>query len=1177
MYPEHTEEGPISLELQTPASFTLLSLLLDSNQKPACGGRVNHLVINPRYQDVTKSIAETRLLSVNTEIASAVELFEGFTLAKDRITEIEVQIPLNIGQPEPRSPDRDSNLDLLVLSSRAQHETSALANYATEAGVSSVGSCEWKKDSREGETLDCRDAGICFVEDGTKDKPEVSEVVMKRLCYTQGFDLEIYPLVIFLSQLTLTHSNVTKYESPPRQPLWEPHGQMREFRTTLDLLMARRSRFESQSGLNFEDFIGDDIKMEDSTHIRESIKTGDVNIRKEIETVHIKMENSVEIPESPETNVLQANSDVNIIKEIETVNIKMEDGTEIPGSGKIHALQPNCGIKIKKEIETDPELEFNPMEYVNVSIKTEVEEIAEPESPCNTLIVKAVQEINALDSISSSDSKEENKRQNVEDVSKQIKTENDDTSSHPKCKKENCTKKAVKNGYCLDDCVGVYRRTCKNEKCPKFALKGGYCVAHGGSSYKPKCRKENCTKIPSQGIYCVEHGGIAYKRKCKEGDCPRYPLKGGYCLQHGGVEFEKSCKMPDCPKHPKRGGYCIAHGGNYYKRKCKEKGCSEYTLKGVYCRYHDGSGYPNLCNVEGCSNPAQIGQSCVAHGGTSQHKVCMVEDCSKISRKNGYCLAHCGIVMEPKPLEYVDVKVKSEVLENYELEVPSVSPSTNQEDEIESGHTNELMRTEINIIETGSLDCVPAVIENIKVESDDSENGVNTSQVECNESQNGKYDIKMEEDSKKFDGTMQQGYGLFIKEEIKLEPKMELDQPEYVMVKSEAPDSYDPETSCGLPHVKRDYKEYDPLSDANISIKSETLESFEPTSQFDPQSIKREHQISTEYMFLPCLEESSSKMLIENSPDNHRTCIQNKLFSGSCNTIDCCQNDINCGLRVKNLVTLLNDDLIKNVSKDGHSKYDGKMCRICKAECRSKYARKFGFCRTHRRTKSKCKTEDCPKTSQKGGYCAAHGGPLLNCSVENCLKRAIKGGCCLSHGGIPRKCKAVDCGKHPLKGGYCMMHGGSYKTCTLEGCLKYAQKGGYCISHSSSTSCKLENCLKRREKGGFCVEHGGKSRKCKAENCTKSSLKSGYCMSHGGIKICKHEGCVKCPRTGGYCMRHGGTVLKCKSEDCHKIRVKGGFCIAHGGPKECKAQHCSKWAIRGGYCVPHGQIRKFVK
>ncbi|CAG2061878.1 unnamed protein product [Timema podura] len=39
--------------------------------------------------------------------------------------------------------------------------------------------------------------------------------------------------------------------------------------------------------------------------------------------------------------------------------------------------------------------------------------------------------------------------------------------------------------------------------------------------------------------------------------------------------------------------------------------------------------------------------------------------------------------MEPKPLEYVDVKVKSEVLENYESEAPSGSLSTNQEDEVQ--------------------------------------------------------------------------------------------------------------------------------------------------------------------------------------------------------------------------------------------------------------------------------------------------------------------------------------------------------------------------------------------------------------------------------------------------------------------------------------------------------------
>ncbi|CAG2053512.1 unnamed protein product [Timema podura] len=39
----------------------------------------------------------------------------------------------NLGKTTPSSPDRDSNLDLPVLGSRAQPETSALANYATEA------------------------------------------------------------------------------------------------------------------------------------------------------------------------------------------------------------------------------------------------------------------------------------------------------------------------------------------------------------------------------------------------------------------------------------------------------------------------------------------------------------------------------------------------------------------------------------------------------------------------------------------------------------------------------------------------------------------------------------------------------------------------------------------------------------------------------------------------------------------------------------------------------------------------------------------------------------------------------------------------------------------------------------------------------------------------------------
>ncbi|CAG2056064.1 unnamed protein product [Timema podura] len=41
----------------------------------------------------------------------------------------------HLGKTTPSSPNRDYNLDLPVLGSLAQHETSALANYATEEGA----------------------------------------------------------------------------------------------------------------------------------------------------------------------------------------------------------------------------------------------------------------------------------------------------------------------------------------------------------------------------------------------------------------------------------------------------------------------------------------------------------------------------------------------------------------------------------------------------------------------------------------------------------------------------------------------------------------------------------------------------------------------------------------------------------------------------------------------------------------------------------------------------------------------------------------------------------------------------------------------------------------------------------------------------------------------------------
>nr|CAD7445040.1 unnamed protein product [Timema bartmani] len=48
----------------------------------------------------------------------------------------------HLGKATPSSPDRDMNLDLPVLGSLALHETSTLANYATEAGDRGTGSLQ---------------------------------------------------------------------------------------------------------------------------------------------------------------------------------------------------------------------------------------------------------------------------------------------------------------------------------------------------------------------------------------------------------------------------------------------------------------------------------------------------------------------------------------------------------------------------------------------------------------------------------------------------------------------------------------------------------------------------------------------------------------------------------------------------------------------------------------------------------------------------------------------------------------------------------------------------------------------------------------------------------------------------------------------------------------------------
>nr|CAD7198407.1 unnamed protein product [Timema douglasi] len=53
--------------------------------------------------------------------------------------EVGIPAPSALGRATPSSPERDSNLDLPILGSLTQHETSALANYATKIVVSAPG------------------------------------------------------------------------------------------------------------------------------------------------------------------------------------------------------------------------------------------------------------------------------------------------------------------------------------------------------------------------------------------------------------------------------------------------------------------------------------------------------------------------------------------------------------------------------------------------------------------------------------------------------------------------------------------------------------------------------------------------------------------------------------------------------------------------------------------------------------------------------------------------------------------------------------------------------------------------------------------------------------------------------------------------------------------------------
>ncbi|CAG2067624.1 unnamed protein product, partial [Timema podura] len=83
---------------------------------------------------------------------------------------------------------------------------------------------------------------------------------------------------------------------------------------------------------------------------------------------------------------------------------------------------------------------------------------------------------------------------------------------------------------------------------------------------------------------------------------------------------------------------------------------------------------------------------------------------------------------------------------------------------------------------------------------------------------------------------------VLIKDEIKIEPEMDLEPPEYisVAVKSEIPDSFEPESSCAPLPVKQ--MELIQPEHVDVTVKTEVLEGFVPESPSAPHTDKQQRE-----------------------------------------------------------------------------------------------------------------------------------------------------------------------------------------------------------------------------------------------------------------------------------------------------------------------------------------------
>nr|CAD7196823.1 unnamed protein product [Timema douglasi] len=603
-----------------------------------------------------------------------------------------------------------------------------------------------------------------------------------------------------------------------------------------------------------------------------------------------------------------------------------------------------------------------------------------------------------------------NKRCLKDDCSKQAQqhcaTQRDNT--YYMCKKVDCSKRAVKGGYCVAHGGTKYNNICKKEDCSKHALKGGFCLAHGGTKSRILCNKDDCSKRAVKGGYCFKHGGIKYDRRCKKEDCSKYPgiggycvrhggiksyckqeecskqpLKGGFCSAHGGIKSKTHCKEKDCFKWPVKGGYCVTHGGRKSMKPCKNENCSSKPLKGGYCVAHGGTYYSRRCKKEACSKIPLKGGFCLTHGGTKYDKRCKKEDCSKLPEKGGYCVSHGGTKRHCKQEDCFKQPLKGGFCSAH-------------------GGTKRYCHKE---------DCSKQPLKG----------GF------CSMHGGTKRYCKREDCSKQplkggfclaHGGTKSGGVDY-----------INHDSNNETLTLSLANTTNDSElkASCTLPPIK---EESEVFGFIHITIEDTIL------SQ-SPRETKS-HILNQDKS--DCNDEE-----IHSVAQKHH-CIANKFKA---------EDYLN--------ICMKNDYSIADVSTNYKKKCWMYNCY--------KEAVKEGYCLKHGGNKSRkwCKMEDCTRCPVKGGYCKPHGGTTIRklCKKEDCLKWPVKGGYCEAHGGIKSRkpCKKENCTKFPVKGGYCEPHGGTRtrKLCKMKDCSTTAVKGGYCIAHGGikyDTRCNKEMCFK---------------------------------------------------------------------------------------------------------------------